>query len=347
MIVSLALLGYAALLLTAGAPALARAGWPEHAPRLAITAWLALTGSALVSVILGGLALTVPMTVFGGGAAGMLAACLTVLRAVYAHPGGAALGGAGAVLALATLGRLTWCGASALMRAGRERRRHRRLLALIGQPDPASGAVIVGHREPAAYCLPGRGSQIVLTTGAVESLDPAQMRAVLAHERAHLRGRHHLLVTLAGAPAAAFPWITGFRMACGQVARLAELRADDEATTAVPRLEVAEALLRLGAPAFAAALAAGGPDTAARIRRLTTAPTPVGRVRAVSVAAGAVAVVLLPLVLIAGPPLVLGSHHCPHTDPGAATVVSPAAGATVPAKPATGVPRTAVLYHRI
>jgi hypothetical protein len=41
VIATLALLGYAALLL-AGAPRLARARWPERAPRLAMTVWLAL-----------------------------------------------------------------------------------------------------------------------------------------------------------------------------------------------------------------------------------------------------------------------------------------------------------------
>ena len=340
MIASLTLLGYAALLLTAAAPALGRARWPEHAPRLAITAWLALTGSVIVSVILGGLVLMVPV-VAAGGAAAMLAACLTALRAVYSHPGGTALGAVGAVVALATQGRLTWCVAGAVLRARRERRRHRQLLALVGYPDSESGAVIIGHREPAVYCLPGRGTQIVLTTGAVESLDPAQMRAVLAHERAHLRGRHHLLVTLAGAPAAAFPWITGFRMAWEQVARLAELRADDAATTIVPRLEVAEALLRLGGPAPAVTLAAGGLDTAARIRRLAAAPAPVGKARAASVTLGAVAALLLPLVLIAGPPLALGIHHCPHAAAGAAIAASSAEGATVPGEQATWLSRAA------
>jgi len=59
MIVAVALLGYAALLLTAGAAALARARWADRAPRLAVAAWLALTGSTVVSVVLGGVALVV------------------------------------------------------------------------------------------------------------------------------------------------------------------------------------------------------------------------------------------------------------------------------------------------
>jgi len=335
VIASLVLLGYAALLITVGPRALGRARWPEHSPRLAITAWLALPGSVIVSVILGGLVLMVPVAAVGGGAAGMLAECLTALRAVYSHPGGAALGVVGAVVALATQGRLTCCVVGAVLRARRERRRHRQLLTLVGHPGSESGAVIVDLREPAAYCLPGRGTQIVLTAGAVESLGPVQMRAVLAHERAHLRGRHHLLVMLAGAPAAAFPWITGFRMAQEQVARLAELRADDAAATTVPRLEVAEALLRLGAPAPAVTLAAGGLDTAARIRRLAATPAPVGKVRATSVTVSAAAAVLLPLVLIAGLPLALRIHHCPHAVSGAVTVASPAAEAMVTGEPAT------------
>src|SRR6266700_2026522 len=39
---------------------LARARWADRAPRLAVAAWLALTGSAVASVALGGAALVVP-----------------------------------------------------------------------------------------------------------------------------------------------------------------------------------------------------------------------------------------------------------------------------------------------
>ena len=60
MIVAVTLLGYAVVLLSAGAGALARARWADRAPRLAVATWLALTGSAVVSVVLGGVALVVP-----------------------------------------------------------------------------------------------------------------------------------------------------------------------------------------------------------------------------------------------------------------------------------------------
>lgn len=86
----------------------------------------------------------------------------------------------------------------------------------------------------------------MLTTGAIGALDESQLRAVLAHERAHLRGRHHLLVTLAGALSAAFPRVPAFRVAGEQVARLAELSADDAASASAHRLTVARGTAESG-----------------------------------------------------------------------------------------------------
>jgi Zn-dependent protease with chaperone function len=328
VIAALALLGYAGLLLTAGPAALARARWPDSAPRLAIAAWFALAGAALASVLAGGLALMVPTVRVSGDLARLLAACVMALRAQYAHPGGAALTGAGAVLILAVLARLTWCTVRALAAAAGARRRHRRRLSLVGRPDRGLGAVIVGHDDPAAWCLPGHGTHIVLTTGAIGALDEAQLRAVLAHERAHLRGRHHLLVTLAGALPAAFPRVPAFRIAAGQVARLAELRADDAASGASHRLAVAGALLSLGAGVPAAALGAG-PGDAARVRRLIDGPTPISRTRLASVAAAAAAAALVPLLLLAGPAASargMNMSYCQHGPAVAQTAAAPLPG---------------------
>lgn len=249
MIVAAALLAYAAVLLVIVAPVLARAAWPQRAPRLAVAAWLALAGTAVASVAFGGLALVVPTVRVSADLAALLATCVMALRAQYANPGGSALAGAGAVLALAVIIRVSWCTAWTLAGAALARRRYRGGLALAGRPDPWLGVTVVEHDEPAAWCLPGTERQVVLTRGAVEALDRPQLAAVLAHERAHQRGRHHLLVSLAGALVTAFPRVPGFRLAHQQVARLTELLADDAATAAAPRLTVAEALLSLSAPA--------------------------------------------------------------------------------------------------
>ncbi len=306
MIVAVALLGYAALLLSAGAGALARARWADRAPRLAVAAWLALTGSAVASVTLGGLAFVVPTVRVSTGLSALLAACAMALRARYAHPGGAALAGAGAVLGLAVIARVTWCTAGTLAR-----RRHRRGLALAGRSDARLRAVVVDHHEAAAWCLPGADRQVVLTTAAVGVLDDGQLAAVLAHERAHQRGHHHLMVSLAGSLAAAFPRVHAFRQGHEQVARLVELLADDAAAAASPRLKVAEALLALAAPAPAAALGAGGSATAARIRRLIAAPAPLGRARAVAGMLTVAALAAFPGVVLAGPAVaVSGQGYC-------------------------------------
>ena len=306
------LAGYAVLLLTAGVPALARAAWPGRAPQLAIFAWLALAGSAAASVVLSGLALTVPTARVSGGLGALLEACDEVLRARYAHPGGAALAGAGVVLAAAVVGRMGWCAAAALAVNARTSRRHRRGLRLTGHADARLGAVVVDHGEPAAYCLPGAGRPVVVTTGALRVLDEAQLAAVLAHERAHQAGRHHLLVSLGAVPAAAFPWVPAFRTVRDEVARLAELAADDVAAACSPRLAVAEALLTLGAaPAGAAVLGAGGSSAAARVRRLIAAPNPLGRAATAGWALAVTALAASPLALMLGPAVVIATGQCP------------------------------------
>jgi hypothetical protein len=325
MIAALALLGYAALLLTAGAAALARARWADRAPRLAVAAWLALAGSAVVSVILGGVALMVPTVRMTADLAALLAACVMALRASYAHPGGAAMAGAGAVLGLAVTARVAWCTAGTLARAGLARRRHRRVLALAGRHDGRLGAVLLEHDDAAAWCLPGAGRPVVFTTAALAVLDEAQLAAVLAHERAHQRGRHHLLVALAGSLAEAFPRVRAFRQGHEQVARLVELVADDAAAAASPRLKVAEALLALAAPApVAASLGAGGSATAARVRRLIAAPAPIGRIRTMAGALTIAALAMFPLVLLGGPAAAAsGMNCCPHIVAAAHAVPRP------------------------
>lgn len=318
-----ALLGYAALLLAAGPALLARAAWPDRAPVLAVFAWLALAWSALVSVVLGGLALIMPAAQVSHGLARLLTACELMLRMRYAHPGGAALEWAGGTLAAGVTARVAWCAAVTFIVAARAGRRHRRRLRLAGRADTRLGAFVVEHRTPAAYSLPGVRGPIVLSTGAIRALDETQLSAVLAHERAHQTGRHHLLVRLAAVPAAAFPWVPAFGLAREEVARLTELAADDAATAGSPRLAVAEALLALGgAPAGARAaraarapswaLSAAGSAAAARVRRLIAAPNPLGRAASACGMTVVTALTAVPPVLLVTPAVgVLGMGYCP------------------------------------
>ncbi|MGR6918110.1 M48 family metalloprotease [[Actinomadura] parvosata] len=83
-------------------------------------------------------------------------------------------------------------GAAVLLRARCERRRHADAPALLGQHDHELDAVVADYEERLACCLPGRKGHAVITTGALRSPAPEQVATVLAHERAHLRGRHPL-----------------------------------------------------------------------------------------------------------------------------------------------------------
>ncbi|WP_329038296.1 M56 family metallopeptidase [Streptomyces sp. NBC_01725] len=83
--------------------------------------------------------------------------------------------------------------------------RHRRFHALAHRtldsgPDRSEVAVL-RDQSPYAYALPGAPGRIVVSTGMLACLDPAEREALLAHERAHLADRHHrllLAVRLAG-----------------------------------------------------------------------------------------------------------------------------------------------------
>jgi Zn-dependent protease with chaperone function len=68
------------------------------------------------------------------------------------------------------------------------------------------GAVVVQRGATVeAYALPGWPGRIVVSGRLLEALDEPGRAALLAHERAHLAGRHHLFTTAARLAAAANP----------------------------------------------------------------------------------------------------------------------------------------------
>ncbi|MGI8720906.1 MAG: M56 family metallopeptidase, partial [Geodermatophilaceae bacterium] len=269
MTAALVLFGYALVLSTVGAAALNRAAWVDRAPRLGIAAWQALSASVILAIVLGGTALMIPTGSLGQSLAALLQACGAAIRAQYDNPGGNLVGAAGGLLALGIVGRATYCLAREMWVAARHRRRQLDTLALIGRQAPDLDALIVDHDSAAAYCLPGRDRQIVLTSAALAALDADQLQAVLAHERAHLRGRHHLVLAGAQGIHRAFPFAPCFRHARGNVGRLVEMLADDQAGRRHPRLTIAAALVALAAGSVPpAALSAGGDTALARVQRL-------------------------------------------------------------------------------
>ena len=283
------------------------ASWPLRAPRAAIAVWQAATLSVIASVVAAGVILAVPCLRVGTDPA-VLRACLSVMWAQYATPRGALASASGAVIVVGALGRITWCTGMAMAGARRRRARHDDVLAVIARPGPG-GVRVIDDEHPAVYCLPGR-RRIVLTTGALNCLDSRQLDAVLAHERAHLSGRHHLVLTFANALKDAFPAIGFFTIAARQVSELIEVTADDAAIRREHRLTLAGALLAVataGVPA--GALGAGGTAAAQRIRRLIDPPgTPSPARRALTSAT----LCAVSIVALATPALALITiTHCP------------------------------------
>ncbi|MFD3739939.1 M56 family metallopeptidase [Streptomyces sp. NPDC058629] len=69
-------------------------------------------------------------------------------------------------------------------------RAHRTLAGLPGGGDLA----VLPDDVPYAYALPGSPGRVMVSSAMLAALDPAERRALLAHERAHLDGRHHRLL---------------------------------------------------------------------------------------------------------------------------------------------------------
>jgi Zn-dependent protease with chaperone function len=303
--IGVVLLAYAGCAGTLGSRVLGQAGWTSRAPLLAIAAYLTAAWSVIAALGLAGLTLAVHATALGGGLSHLIGACVLRIRALYATPGGATVAGLGLVLAGAVLARAAVTAAAHQRAAGREARRHAETARLVGHPEPGLGATLVDHPQPAAYCVAGRHPTVILTTGAVQALDPDQLDAVLAHEQAHLAGHHHRLRAMARIARQVLPFLPLMREADEQVARLVELHADDKATRARDPEALAAALVVLATGASPApALAAAATDAIQRIHRLLRPAEPVGRIRRQLLRAGIAALAVTPAVLALTPAIV-------------------------------------------
>lgn len=305
MTIGVVLLAYAACAGTLGSRVLGQAGWTSRAPLLAIATYLTAAWSVIAALGLAGLTLAVHATALGGGLSHLIGACVLRIRALYATPGGATVAELGLALAGAVLARAAVTAAAHLRAAGREARRHAETARLVGHPEPGLGATLVDHPQPAAYCVAGRHPTVILTTGAVRALDPEQLSAVLAHERAHLAGHHHRLRAMARIARQVLPFLPLMRDADVQVARLVELHADDAATRARDPQALAAALVVLATGASPApALAAAATDAIQRIHRLLRPAEPVSRIRRQLLRAGVAALALTPALLALTPAIV-------------------------------------------
>jgi Zn-dependent protease with chaperone function len=284
------------------------------APRLGVAAWLAVIGSVVVSWAAAGAFLLGELARDWHQPGRIVGSCVAALRAL-------ALGGHGllvqvglavltsaAALALivlaATLARL-------LVRARASTHEHARMARLAGRPVTGQEAVAIDAAERVAYCVAGRPPTIVVTSAALAALDDRHLGAVLSHERAHLAGRHHLLLAVTRALATTLPQVRLFTTGAVEVAQLLEMCADDAAARTHGSPTVVEALLSLSAatPMPATALGASGVGVLARVHRLVAPPRPILRWR-VRLLLGTITVLVLTGPVIAGLLAAHGMSFC-------------------------------------
>ncbi|MFJ7146983.1 M56 family metallopeptidase [Streptomyces sp. NPDC100445] len=129
------------------------------------------------------------------------------------------------------------CARTLWRRGSLRRRAHRALAGLPGRSEVA----VLADDTPYAYALPGgERHRIVVTTGLLAGLAPAERRALFAHERAHLTANHHRFLLAVRLAADANPFLRPLRTA---VAYTVERWADEEAARIVgDRRTVARAI---------------------------------------------------------------------------------------------------------
>jgi Zn-dependent protease with chaperone function len=286
------LLAALALVLTGPAPALlARSAWPYRIPRAAVALWQAIALAAVLAALGAGIALSYS----AAGEPGEPSFNPSSIRDLLAA----------AILAMTALVlvKLLWAAGRVAVGTRARRKRHRDLVDILATPDGlVPGLRVLSEETPLAYCLPAlRGARVVVSVGALERLDESELRAVLAHEQAHLRARHDLVLEAFTSLHKAFPRWVRSEVALEQARTLVELLADDDARRRNGPRPLARALVALaGAPAPEAGLAAAKSATVLRVQRLAD-PEPRYPWLSAGTYAVAVGLLVLPTITVAAP----------------------------------------------
>lgn len=220
---------------TLAAPLLVgEARWQIHRPQLALFAWLAVFTLGVLTL----------------GSAVMLA--IGVSTGLVPHQDDHHTPWDHTVLALGAWVALGLVGAILVVVArGFDRIRAERLLVDEAVTSVSDGAtaydgdheyVIVPSPEPSAFSIPGPEPTVAVTQGLVDTVTSAELSAVLAHERAHLRYRHGAIIALADLNAACVPWLSAARRFAASARLLIELIADDVAVRQVGAADLISAL---------------------------------------------------------------------------------------------------------
>lgn len=188
---------------------------------------------------------------------------------------------------------LSWLGAglavavpASVLRAVLVARRNQRRAAVepwLGDHADHGGyeVVVLPTPQPLAFSVAGPWPQVVLSSGLAASLPRSHLEAVVRHEAAHVRHRHHRYLLLARGLEAALGPIPGIRASVGVLRTGLERWADEEAAAPPSaRPAVLDALVQVGHTILLTAVPQFGPaeTVAERLDALRRDP-PAGRSR--------------------------------------------------------------------
>lgn len=270
MIIAVGLGSYALLALLAAPAVLTRGTWRVHHPRLCLGLWyvIFLTGVS-ATVASGAIAVGAGWRIqveqpgydgdllaqsFGFGSIDGLDTAVRVLGGVG---GWTVLAVAGAMVGFVATKAAELISSQRRLRAGVED-----LVARTGyRRDVIAGMPVtyIRGRGPVACTLGGHTREVIISAGLSRVLSETELRAVVEHERAHLRGGHLLLARLALLNQACLPGTRAAHELQRATTLLTELIADDVAAR------------RCGGPALASALTKIGEANPADVTRSTLA----------------------------------------------------------------------------
>lgn len=280
MSIAAGLLLYAAVLGWFGRGPLMRLTRSGINPKLGVTAWLTAV-TAVIAAWLAALVVLILDALDAIPSGPVWTLCLELLgysgHLDMARPLAATTGTALIVAALV----VTFSVARRILRTLRvlhsASQQHAMAARVAGSPTRWRDVVVVQADRPAAYCVAGRPRAIVVTSAALARLRDDQLTAVLAHEQAHLRGRHQHILMLLRATAAGLPRLPLIAAGPDTVGRLLEMCADDAAARRHGTYPLLCGLMTLLARPAAPTAALGAATTAVldRASRLA-APAPHG-----------------------------------------------------------------------
>ncbi|SDT38815.1 M56 family metallopeptidase [Actinoplanes derwentensis] len=288
------LLGALGLTLSLLAPKLlATARWTDRAPVAGVLLWQSLTLTAVLCAL--GVVLAAPEE--ASRAAGAR------------HPETVAALLFSLVVAATIVIRLIVSLVRVTSRARARRDRHRMLVDLLDRverhEDLGGGEVrVLDAPLPLAYCVPGRDPRVVLSDGVLRVLDRAQVDAVLAHERAHLRHKHELVMESFTAFYQAVPGPLRSKVPLDAVHLLLEMVADDAARRRTGSGPLRAALERLTDAVPLAEEVTADPEGESRRRRLarlTDGPAVSSAAWTVAGTTAAAGLLVLPTVIVVVP----------------------------------------------